>query len=206
MGLADLQWARLRPWRESIAQFFTPAERRAFLGGISEVGIDYTGDGRGNRIAAAVTTGWVASALGWKLRRATAGTGGVVAVVYETGGRTVEVNFRSVPQEGRAAGEVTAVRIGGGATGQSFRLSVLRDPARGRSTSSSSYELDRRRQDTARVLLTMIEIGGGEPLRHVQQLEPDDEAALLLDVLSTGTHDEVYNRSLRAAAELMDRL
>jgi hypothetical protein len=52
----------------------------------------------------------------------------------------------------------------------------------------------------------MIEIGGGEPLRHVQQLEPDDEAALLLDVLSTGTHDEVYNRSLRAAAELMDRL
>ena len=206
LGLADLQWPRLRPWRETVAQFFTPAERRAFLGGISELGIDYTGEGRGNRIAAAVMTGWIASALGWRLRRATAGAGGVVAAAYETGGRTVEVNFRSVPQEGRAAGEVTAVRIAGAAGGQSFRLSVLRDPARAHSAASSSYEWDRRRGDTDRVLLTMIEIGDSEPLRHVQQLESDDEVALLLDVLSTGTHDEVYNRSLRAATDLMEKL
>jgi glucose-6-phosphate dehydrogenase assembly protein OpcA len=189
-----------------VAQFFTPVERRAFLGGISELGIDYAGEGRGNRIAAAVMTGWIASALGWRLRHATAGTGGVVAAAYETGGRTVEVNFRSLPQEGRVAGEVTAARIAGAAGGQSFRLSVLRDPARARSASSASYEWDRRRDDTNRVLLTMIEIGDSEPLRHIQQLEPDDEVALLLDVLSTGTHDEVYNRSLRAATELMERL
>jgi hypothetical protein len=64
---------------------------------------------------------------------------------------------------------------------------------------------DRRRPDTDRVLLTMIEIGEGAPLRHVQQLEPDDEAALLLDLLSTGTHDEVFNRSLAAAAALFEK-
>jgi hypothetical protein len=52
----------------------------------------------------------------------------------------------------------------------------------------------------------MIEIGDSEPLRHVQQLESDDEVALLLDVLSTGTHDEVYNRSLRAATDFMEKL
>jgi glucose-6-phosphate dehydrogenase assembly protein OpcA len=205
MGLSDLQWARLRPWRESVAQFFTPGDRRAFLDGISELGIDYAGEGRGNHIAAAITTGWIASALGWRLRRATAAAGGAVAAVYATAGRTVEVNFRSVPQEGRAAGEVTAVRVGGSAGGQSFRLSVLRDPPRAR-TAASSYELERRGEDTGRVLLTMIEIGDTEPLRHVQQLEPDGEVALLLDVLSTGTHDEVYNRSLRAATDLMERL
>jgi hypothetical protein len=202
MGLGDLQWARLRPWRENIAQFFTPSDRRQFLGGISEVGVDYAGEGRGNRIAAALITGWMASALDWKLRRAKAGTGGVVVAHYESAGRTIEVEFRSMPKEGLASGEVTAVRMAGTAGGATFRLSVQRDPARSRGQVTDFPE--RRRGDTGQVLLTMIEIGDSEPLRHVQQLEPEDDAALLLDLLSTGTHDEVFNRSLQAAAQLME--
>jgi hypothetical protein len=62
---------------------------------------------------------------------------------------------------------------------------------------------ERRRVDTSLVLLTLIDIGGAETLRHVQRVEPEDEAALLLDLLSTGAHDAVYARSLVAAAELM---
>jgi hypothetical protein len=203
LGLADLQWARLRPWRETIAQFYTPRERRAFLSGISEVGIDYAGDGRGNRIVASLLTGWLASALGWKLRRATGGGGGIVAAVYAAGDRSVEVEFRSVPKEGLVAGELSAVRIAGVSRGTTYRLDVHHNPERSRSASIDFPE--RRRQDTSRVLLTMIEIGEGEPLRHVQQLEAEDEVSLLLDLLSTGTHDEVFNRSLAAAADLMGK-
>ena len=55
------------------------------------------------------------------------------------------------------------------------------------------------------MLLTMIEVGEGAPLRHVQQLEGEDVPSLLLDLLSTGTHDEVYNRSLASAAELVEK-
>lgn len=205
LGLGDLQWARLRPWRESVAQFFTPADRRPFLSGISELGVDYAGEGRGNRIAAALVTGWIASALGWKLHRATAGTGGVVAAVYEASRRSIDVQFRSVPQADRVAGEVCAIRVAGAASGRSFRLSVMHDPPRKRG-GGNAPDQERRRADTNRVLLTMIEIGDGDPLRHVQQLEPEDEAALLLDLLSTGTHDEVYNRSLAAASDLMSRV
>ena len=203
MGLADLQWSRLRPLRESIAQFFSPSERRGFLGGISEVGVDYAGEGRGNRIVAALVTGWMASALGWKLRRATAGTGGVVVAHYDSGGRTVDVEFRSVPKEGLVPGALSSVRIAGVSRGTSFRLGVHHNPERARSAEIEFRE--RRGRDTARVLLTMIEIGEGEPLRHVQQLDNEDEVSLLLDLLSTGTHDEVFNRSLAAAAELMQR-
>lgn len=203
MGLADLQWSRLRPWRETIAQFFSPAERRGFLTGISEVGVDYAGEGRGNRIAASLTAGWMASALGWKLRRASAGKGGVVAAHYDSGGRTVEVEFRSVPKDGLVPGELGAVRIAGVSRGTSFRVGVHHNPPRTRGADIDFAE--RRGQDTARVLLTMIEIGEGEPLRHVQQLESEDEVSLLLDLLSTGTHDEVFNRSLAAAAELMEK-
>ena len=203
LGMGDLQWARLRPWRESIAQFFTPRERRAFLAGISEVGVDYAGEGRGNRIVASLLTGWMASALGWKLQRATGGTGGVVVALYSAGDRSVEVEFRSVPKEGLVPGEVSAVRIAGVSGGTTFRLEVHHNPERSRSSAVDFPE--RRRQDTARVLLTLIEIGEGETLRHVQQLEEETEVSLLLDLLSTGTHDEVYNRSLGAAAELMEK-
>jgi hypothetical protein len=52
----------------------------------------------------------------------------------------------------------------------------------------------------------MIEIGDGAPLRHVQQVEAEDEAVLLLDLLATGTHDRVFNRSLQAAFELMRKM
>jgi glucose-6-phosphate dehydrogenase assembly protein OpcA len=260
LGLGDLQWARLRPWREMIAQFFTPRDRRAFLAGISEVGVDYAGEGRGNRIAAALVIGWIAGALDWKLRRAVAGPGGVVVAHYESGGRSVEVNFRSVEKTHLAPGELSAMRIAGSSRGMTFRLTVQHDPQRDRDHPEPAYRTlhptggeddagmelaarraewhrdvlhenlgslhhtatgdppgesrprspvvfrhERRRPDSTRVLLTLIEIGETEPLRHVQQVDSEDVAALLLDLLSTGTHDEVFNRSLGAAAELVHK-
>jgi len=260
LGLGDLQWSRLRPWRETIAQFFTPRDRRAFLSGISEVGVDYAGEGRGNRIAAALVTGWMAAALGWKLKRAVAGPGGVVVAHYGAASRSVEVDFRSVQRNHLADGELSSVRIAGASGGTTFRLTVQHDPERHRSEPEPAYRTlhptggeddagmelaarraewhrdvlhenlgslhhtatgdppgesaprrpmvlnrERRRPDTDRVLLTIIEIGEVEPLRHVQQMESEDEAALLLDLLSTGTHDEVFNRSLAAASELVHK-
>lgn len=262
LGMADLQWSRLRPWREMIAQFFAPLDRRPFLEGIAEVGIDYVGEGRGNRIASALMTGWLASSLGWKLNRAAGGSGGTVAAFYtDRRGHTIEVHFRSVPRTDYMSGELIAVRLGGAAGGTTFRISMLRDPERkprgdepsyrslhpvggedeagleiaarraewhrdvlhetfdtlhhlqtgdppgeSRPRHPSVFVRERRRPDTSAVLLTVIEIGEGEALRHVQTFETDDEATLVLDLLSNGTHDPVFARSLAAASELMHKL
>ncbi len=263
LGVADLQWARLEPWRETVAQFFSPADRRAFQNGISEVGVDYAGEGRGNRVAAALLIGWLASTLGWKLKRAAGGGGGIVVAHFVAEGwRPVQVALRSVPKAHLAPGEVGAIRIGGAAGGRTYQLSVLRDPERSRRVGpdigaggyqsllptggedEAGFEIaqrkaawhrdvlhesaeqlhhtatgdlpgesvpppptvfvrERRRQDNALVLLTLIDIGGADILRHVQHVEPEDEATLLLEVLSQGTHDRVFVRSLKAAAELM---
>ena len=125
--------------------------------------------------------------------------------MYEAAGRSIDVQFRSVIKADRVSGQVCAVRLAGMAEGRSFRVSVAHDPARRRGA-AAAVDVERRRGDTGRVLLTMIEIGDAEPLRHVQQLQAEDVAALLLNLLSTGTHDDVYNRSLAAASELMSRL
>jgi glucose-6-phosphate dehydrogenase assembly protein OpcA len=263
LGVADLAWARLEPWRENVAQFFSPADRQPFLKGISDIGVDYSGEGRGNRVAAALLIGWLSSALGWKLQKAAAGTGGIVVAHFAADGwRPVQVAFRSVPKTYLAQGEISAIRIEGGAGGRTFKLSVMRDPDRARTVrpevgaggysplhnaggedeagleiaqrkvewhrdvlEESSEQLhhtatgelpgdsqpqrpavfvrERRGQDNARVLLTLIEIGEAAPLRHVQQVDPEDEATLLLGLLSHGTEDKVFMRSLGAAAELM---
>jgi hypothetical protein len=67
----------------------------------------------------------------------------------------------------------------------------------------AAFVRERRREDTSLVLLTLIDIGGAGTLRHVQQMEPEDEASLLLDLLAHPTRDQVFSRSLVAAAELM---
>jgi glucose-6-phosphate dehydrogenase assembly protein OpcA len=259
-GVADFQWSRLRPWRETIAQFFGPANRRPFMGGISGVGLDYAGEARGNRIAASLLIGWLASTLGWELQLAAGGSGGVVAAHYLSDGtRSIEVNLRSVPKANLAPGEIIAVRLSGAAGGRTFNLSIQRDPERPRRIESGAgfnplhdasgnddagleiaarraewhrdvlhenrdalhhtatgdlpgegkpkpptvFNRERRQSDSSHVLLTMIEIGGGDTLRHVQRIESEDEAALLLDLLSTGTRDAVYTRAVPAASELL---
>ena len=175
LGVADFQWVRLEPWREAIAEFFEPKERRSYLAGIAEVGIDYVGEGRGNRIAAALLIGWLASALGWKVRRAVGGSGGVVVAHFEVeGGRQLEVAFRPVPKAGLAQGEVGAIRIGGASSGRTFQLTVQRDPERAHRLTS--------------------EVGPSE-LRSRHHPGGDDEAGLEV-ALRTATRDhEVLQRN-----------
>lgn len=259
MGLGDLQWERLSPWRETTAQFFAPASRRHLMNGLSEIGIDYAGDGRGNRIGAAMLAGWFASSLGWKLQRAAGGGGGVVAAIYQAEGwRPVQFAFRSVAKAHVMPGEVSALRLAGTSAGQSFSLSIQRDPERARRPEDARFvdlhpaggedeagneiaqrkaarhlgvveqnreslhhtstgdppgesvparpkvlATERRRPDTSDVLLTMIDIGEAGTLRHVQRVPPEDEAAILQRVLFMGARNQVFNRSLIAAAELM---
>jgi hypothetical protein len=129
----------------------------------------------------------------------------VVAAFYTAPGeRTVEVNFRSVSKEQMVLpGELGGLRIAGVAHGTTFRVEMLRNPDRPHQAGLPEDMMrDRRHSDNTHVLLTMIEIGDTEPLRHIQSVETDDEATLVLDLLSNGTHDPVFNRSLAAAYEL----
>jgi len=262
LGLADFQWQRLEPWREGVAQFFSPQERRSLMQGIAEVGIEYAGEGRGNRIGAALVIGWLASSLGWKLQRAVAGGGGMVSAMFQAEGwRPVEVAFKPAPRSHLAQGEISGLRLSGSQRGKSFSISMQRDPQRPRRPSDTEYQRlhqtggeddagvelaqrkaeqhrqamvsrleslhhtatgdapgesvprhpvvvarERRRPDTSDVLLTMIDLGDAETLRHVQRVPAEDEPTMLLQLLFMGARDKVYTRSLEEAAALMKAL
>ncbi len=60
--IADLNWHRLSAWQELTAAVFDPPERRAALGEVDRVTIDYE---KGNAAQALMFLGWLASRLGW---------------------------------------------------------------------------------------------------------------------------------------------
>lgn len=186
-AVADLQWARLESWRELVAQVFAPADRRPFLDGMSALGVDYTGEGRGNRVAAALLTGWVAARLGWRLLRAVGGAGGTVVAHFESGAGGVEVRYRSVPAAGLAEGELSAVRLEASGRGTTFRATLERD-----------------RGPLSRVR-TELAIGEAVPLEDWRPVDVPSEPQLLL-ALAGQPRDPVFPPALRQAAELLRAL
>lgn len=189
VGISDLQWGRLRPWRELVAQLFSPGQRRSLLDGVNGVGVDYVGEGRGNRIPAALLAGWLASLLDWKLKRAAAGAGGVVVAWFESPRQhPVEVAFRSVPHQGLSDGEPAAVRLDAVAGGVTGAMSIRRDP------------------EEPTQVVERIETGEHHSLRQVLALESPDEGALLLRLLASAGKDPVYLAALQSAAELLRAL
>jgi glucose-6-phosphate dehydrogenase assembly protein OpcA len=61
--IADLNWHRLASWQELTAAAFDPPERRAALGEVDRVTIDYE---KGNAAQALMFLGWLASRLEWE--------------------------------------------------------------------------------------------------------------------------------------------
>jgi glucose-6-phosphate dehydrogenase assembly protein OpcA len=189
LGVADFHWIRLLPWRETIARFFAPAGRQSLLHGISALGVDYVGEHRGNRVAAALLAGWLGSSLGWRLKRATGGAGGIVVVYAESERRhPIEIAFRSVTADGLAQGELTAVRIEAASSGQTATLAVERD----------LEKLNR--------ASVQFELGGAERLTEVNPMPVWSEGQLLASVLIADVRDPVHRRSLRSAAGLLRAL
>jgi glucose-6-phosphate dehydrogenase assembly protein OpcA len=93
----DLNWLRLRSWRESLAMLFDPPARRNALEHVVQLDIDVEGD---HPVKGLLLAAWIADRLGWHLvsRYAVPGEGvmaGIAAEFQRTDG--VSVRFRLMP-------------------------------------------------------------------------------------------------------------
>lgn len=64
--ISDLNWARLTPWREWVAEFFDPLPNRRYLPAINRVIFEISGK-KEEAIAPYLLLGWLSSLLNWKL-------------------------------------------------------------------------------------------------------------------------------------------
>jgi glucose-6-phosphate dehydrogenase assembly protein OpcA len=186
-GFADLQWARQRPWRESLAQFFAPDDRRALLEGVTRLEVRCGEDGHAGRVAGGLLVGWVASALGWRLMRAAAiSESAGDALMQSPGGEFVHVAVRGIP--GWAPGELAGATLEGSGAGRRFAVSI---------------ELDRERGDHGHLRIDLAEV---QTLHQRLSLPRQEVAALLVRMLAESRRDPVFVRSLASAATLVDAL
>tara|TARA_Y100000766_G_scaffold145573_1_gene125115 strand:+ start:226 stop:1527 length:1302 start_codon:yes stop_codon:yes gene_type:complete len=62
-AINDLNWVRLRSWRESLAMIFDPPSRRPILDHITDIDVDIVGE---HFVQALFLISWISDKLGWK--------------------------------------------------------------------------------------------------------------------------------------------
>jgi glucose-6-phosphate dehydrogenase assembly protein OpcA len=63
----DINWARLMPWRELIAQFFDNPEHLKYLKQLGEIDLEYSASDGGNPAQAILLAMWLATMLNWEV-------------------------------------------------------------------------------------------------------------------------------------------
>jgi glucose-6-phosphate dehydrogenase assembly protein OpcA len=182
--LTDLNWARITPWRDLIAQCFDAPERRTYLDCLSEVRIEYEQESSRlltQRAQGLLLASWLATRLGWEfVKSEEQGEGQPRRLLFQAGNRLIRV-------------ERILQRVQGAGAGVCFSIELKADgpnPAR----FSFSRGLD------GRVVQTSAEIPGTPPLGRSVRLEVLDEAEILNDELKLAGRDHVYEATLRMVA------
>jgi glucose-6-phosphate dehydrogenase assembly protein OpcA len=188
VGITDLNWARLTPWRELIAQFFDVPGWRPFLDGITGIRAGFAVDMDGRDIhpsQALLLLGWLASRLGWRPVEAfaPAEAGGLLFRMERADGAPIMVRLRPRFERGLDAGDVSGVRI---------QAAVGRDAA----------EFVIKRAPDARHATATAIVGGVTRAERVVPLPALGIRGLLGEELAIAGSDHVYETALVALMAL----
>ncbi len=91
----DLNWLRLRTWRETLAMVFDPPNRRNALNNVVQLDIDIEGE---HPVQGLLLASWIADRLGWILKDRQLHEGKIIKAIFEraTGGN-LHLNLMPLP-------------------------------------------------------------------------------------------------------------
>ncbi|ABB25715.1 possible glucose 6-phosphate dehydrogenase effector OpcA [Synechococcus sp. CC9902] len=106
----DLNWLRLRSWRETLAMVFDPPDRRDALSHVTQLDIDVEGHHPAQGLLLAA---WIADRLGWTLDSAKTIDEETTAQFHRPDGTAVNVHLMGVPvgQPNVHAGQIVGMRL-----------------------------------------------------------------------------------------------
>ena len=91
----DLNWLRLRGWRETLAMVFDPLQRRKALDNIEKVDIDIEGS---QSVQGLLLAAWIADRLNWKLKNCITSKKDLIKVSFiRPDNQMVSVSLTSLP-------------------------------------------------------------------------------------------------------------
>ena len=184
--LTDLNWNRITPWRQLIAQCFEAPDRRPYLDRLSEVRIEYEMDSVRlvtQRAQGLLLAGWLASRLGWEFLRSERQDESHPRTFYfksAFGTVKVERNLKRVDN----------------ACGVCFTIELT---AEGISPARFSFS----RGPDGKVVKTLAEVPGALPIGRSVRVEVLDEVEILNEELKMGVRDRLYEEALTVVARMI---
>ena len=185
----DLNWARLTPWRELIAQCFDNPGVREYVNRVNRVRLEYESDSP--RLAAQeaqglLIAGWLASRLKWQ----PLGTG----AKNQDGVRA----FSLKSQEGSVEIQLVRRAFEGCGGGVCFSVSL---EAAGKPPATLRLE----RGCDGRNVVTRAEVQGRPAVTRTVRLEVLEEAQLINEELQFPGRDRIFEDSLECTARLLEK-
>lgn len=177
-AFGDLNWSRLTPWRELVAQAFDAASHRPLLGRITGLRIAHGGD----EIQSLLLAGWVGSRLGWEPSGGEASNGRSRYALTDRSGHPVAVEILAEPGPSSPGRGVARLELSAG-EGDAFRLTV-----------------DGREE--AHALTTTLMAGDQPTRRRAVRWDPAFPVDLLGQQLEVFGRDAVYEEALMLAGRL----
>lgn len=118
VSFGDVNWQRIRPWRELVAQFFDDPANMVFLDALASVEIDFSVGFMGNQSASVLLMAWLGSSLGWRVVPGSYQREGLTRTArFErhpygaTEEQQIQVVIRVLDQEDCMPGELTGIRL-----------------------------------------------------------------------------------------------
>ena len=110
-AVSDLNWLRLRTWRETLAMVFDPPHRRKALSHVERLDIDIEGT---HTVQGLLLAAWIADRLGWKLNLASTNESeGISAIFQRPDGVMVNICINSLPVGNPSIhpGQIVGIRL-----------------------------------------------------------------------------------------------
>jgi len=184
--LTDLNWSRITPWRQLIAQCFDSPDRRPYLDRLSEVRIEYEQDSARlvtQRAQGLLLAGWLASRLGWEFLKSERQEDARPRTFYfqsAAGQVKVERNLKKVDNPCGVCFTIELRTEGAAAA----RFSFTRGP-------------------DGKVVKTLAEMPGLLPVGRSVRVEVLNEAEILNEELKLGVRDRLYEEALNVVARMI---
>lgn len=180
---SDLNWARLTPWRDLLAQFFDAPTLRPYLDRVTGLAITHDPRSPEGIAQALLLVSWLADRLGWQLDAQSRGTfsseQAIAPRLRDPRGRPIEVTVAPDPTVPGPGGlRSVALRAG-----EAARFVVWRD-------------------DDGAHAHTEADLAGAPVLRRAARFEPADLSVLLADELMLLRPDHVFEATLAVARKL----
>lgn len=187
MAFSDLNWARLTPCRELIAQSFDSDEARSCLEDLAEVSLEWqqAAGEEGSRTAQALLlTAWLASRLGWRpVARIVPSANPSRVLEFRRGDKPVRVEWVVRREAGKPS---TPLRV---------NLKTGSAPPAHFSVTESAEE---------GIVRTRAEMPGRAPLERTARLVVMGEVELVNEELKFPERDKVYEEVLNLIARMVE--